>query len=109
MQAANAQPLSVGASYGERHEDAKLFPATWLVLERSGVDVCMRDPGYEVDLVVHADVGAPARVWAGHLGFAGAVRAGGIKLEGAKALVQAFPRWWQLSHFAHVLQPARAG
>jgi DNA-binding HxlR family transcriptional regulator len=80
----------------------------WLVLERSGVDVCMRDPGYEVDLVVHADVGALARVWAGHLGFAQAVRAGGIRLEGAKALVEAFPGWLQLSHFARVLQPARA-
>jgi DNA-binding PadR family transcriptional regulator len=80
----------------------------WLVLERSGVDVCMRDPGYDVDLVVGADVGALARVWAGHLAFAEAVRSGGIKLEGAKALVQAFPGWWQLSHFARVLQPARA-
>jgi DNA-binding HxlR family transcriptional regulator len=80
----------------------------WLVLERSGVDVCMRDPGFAVDMTVHADVGALARVWTGHLGWADAVRSGGIKLEGPKALVQAFPGWLQLSHFAQVLQPARA-
>src|SRR5882724_57198 len=34
----------------------------WLVLERAGADVCMRDPGFEVDLVIHADIGALARV-----------------------------------------------
>jgi DNA-binding HxlR family transcriptional regulator len=81
----------------------------WLVLERSGVDVCMKDPGFEVDMTVRADVGALARVWAGHLAWAEAVRAGGIKLEGARAVVQAFPGWLQLSHFARVLQRAHAG
>ncbi|HEY2991231.1 MAG TPA: helix-turn-helix domain-containing protein [Methylomirabilota bacterium] len=81
----------------------------WLVLEKPEADVCMRDPGYEVDLTVHADVGALARVWAGHLDWADAVRAGGIKLEGPRALVQAFPGWLLLSHFAQVLKPARVG
>ncbi len=83
--------------------------SSWLVLERSGVDVCTKDPGYVVDLTVHADVGALARVWAGHLAWAEAVRAGGIKLEGARAVAQAFPGWLQLSHFARVLQRAHTG
>lgn len=80
----------------------------WLVLEPSGVDVCMRDPGFEVDVTVHADVGVLARVWTGHLAWAEGVRSGGIKLEGPRAIVEAFPTWLQLSHFAHVLQPTRA-
>ena len=80
----------------------------WLVLERSGVDVCMKDPGFEVDLLVHADVAALARVWAGHLPWSEAVRAGGIRLEGPRALVHAFPGWLQLSHFARVIQPSLA-
>ena len=81
----------------------------WLVLEKSGADVCMRDPGFEVDLVVRADVGGLARVWAGHLEWAQAVRAGGIKIEGPRALVEEFPRWLLLSHFAQVLKPAHVG
>src|SRR5262249_36393510 len=63
----------------------------WLVLERAGADVCMRDPGFDVDLVVHADVGALARVWAGHVEWSEAVRGGGIRLEGPPALVPALP------------------
>jgi len=54
-------------------------------------------------------VGALARVWAGHLVWAEAVRSRGIKLEGRMAIVQAFPGWLQLSHFARILQPAHAG
>jgi putative sterol carrier protein len=47
----------------------------------------MKEPGFEVDTTVHADVGALARVWAGHLAWAEAVRSGGIKLEGPRAIV----------------------
>ncbi|HET7342610.1 MAG TPA: helix-turn-helix domain-containing protein [Methylomirabilota bacterium] len=81
----------------------------WLVLEKSGADVCMRDPGFEVDLVVHADVGTLARVHTGHLPFAEGVRSGKLRLEGPRALVQEFPRWLLRSHFAEVLEPARVG
>jgi len=81
----------------------------WLVLERGGSDVCLKDPGYEVDLVVSADAGAMARVWTGALTFAQAVREGGLRVEGPRDLVRAFPTWLLLSHFAHVERPARAG
>jgi DNA-binding HxlR family transcriptional regulator len=80
----------------------------WLVLERSGVDVCLKDPGFPIDITVQADVGALARVWTGHLRWADGVGSGSIRLEGPRALVQAFPGWLQLSHFARVLQPAHA-
>jgi DNA-binding HxlR family transcriptional regulator len=81
----------------------------WLVLEKAGSDVCMRDPGFEVDLVVHGEVSALARVHTGHLSFADAVRAGTIKVEGPRALVQEFPRWLLHSPFAQALKPAHAG
>ncbi|HEV8586054.1 MAG TPA: helix-turn-helix domain-containing protein [Methylomirabilota bacterium] len=85
------------------------FKTCWLILERSGTDVCQKDPGFEVDLVVSADAAAIARVWVGALTFAQAVRAGGIRLEGPRDLVRAFPTWLLLSHFASVERPARAG
>jgi DNA-binding HxlR family transcriptional regulator len=81
----------------------------WLVLERSECDLCLKDPGFDVDLVVAADVQVLARVWMGQLGFAEATRSGGIRLEGPRELVRAFPGWLQLSHYAHVERPAHAG
>src|SRR5262245_174430 len=86
----------------------RAYRTCWLILEREGTDVCLKDPGYDVDLVVHADAGAMARVWVGALTFAQAVRSGGIRVEGPRELVRAFPTWLLLSHFAHVERPARA-
>ena len=81
----------------------------WLVLEPTGVDVCMRDPGFDVDLTVHADIGALARIYTGHLAFKEAERRGAVRLDGPRALVQAFPSWLSPSPFARVLKPALAG
>jgi DNA-binding HxlR family transcriptional regulator len=81
----------------------------WLILESDATDVCLKDPGFDVDLVVSADATTMARVWAGALTFAQAVRSGGLAVEGPRELVRAFPTWLLLSHFAHVERPARAG
>ena len=81
----------------------------WLVLTREGVDVCVKDPGHDVDLEVTADAAAFARVWTGHLTFAQAIRSGGVQVEGPRDLVRAFPTWLLLSHFAHVDRAARVG
>jgi DNA-binding HxlR family transcriptional regulator len=96
--------------------DFRAFPARcrgfrtcWLVLERTGTDVCLKDPGFDVDLVVTADAAAIAQVWTGAMTFSQAVRSGGLRLEGPRELVRAFPTWLLLSHFAHVERPARTG
>jgi DNA-binding HxlR family transcriptional regulator len=88
------------------------FPATyrglrkcWLILERSDVDVCLRDPGFEVGLYVDADIAAMARVWLGELTFPEAVKSKKIRLTGAPDLIRQFPSWLMLSHFAHTPRP----
>jgi putative sterol carrier protein len=74
----------------------------WLLLARSEVDLCLKDPGFSVDVVVTADLRTLTRVWMGDVPMAAAVRAGSIRLEGPPALVRAFPTWLRLSSFAHV-------
>jgi DNA-binding HxlR family transcriptional regulator len=84
-------------------------PATsWLVASRQEVDVCLKDPGYGIDLVVAADLGAFTRVWLGDVSFDHAVRSRAIRLEGPRDLVRAFPGWLLLSHFAGVARPRPA-
>lgn len=89
------------------HRGPKTF---WLLLERPEPDLCLIDPGFEVDLYVDADLTAMAKVWLGDLPFEGAVRSHAVRLTGPRELVQAFPSWLLLSHFAQVPRPAaRAG
>lgn len=78
------------------------FRTCWLVLERAGADVCLKDPMLDVDLVVAADAATMARVWMGALTFAEATRSGGLRMEGPRELVRAFPTWLMLSSFANV-------
>jgi DNA-binding HxlR family transcriptional regulator len=78
----------------------------WLILERAGVDLCYQDPGHEVDVTVNADITAMGRVWTGHLSFAQAIRSGGVRVEGGRALAQALPTWFLLSPFSPLARPA---
>jgi len=83
------------------------FQTCWLILERGGADVCLKHPGFDVDLVVDADTSAMVQVWVGAITFEQAMRAGGLRLTGPRDLVREFPTWLLLSHFAHVERAAR--
>ena len=82
-----------------RYRGPRVF---WLILERGEVDLCVTDPGHEVDLHVEAELAALARVWLGDASFESALRARQIRLLGPRALARDFPSWWLLSPFARV-------
>ncbi len=79
---------------------------TWLILDRDEVDVCYRDPGFEVDLVVSGRLRVLIGVWMGDRSMASAIRAGELQVEGPQALVRGFPTWLRRSAFADVERPA---
>ena len=86
---------------------ASRCPTTWwLILKRPEVDLCLKDPGFEVDLVVHADVAALTRVWMGDVGLADVTRQGLIRLDGLPIVARAFPTWLAMSSFAAVPRPS---
>ena len=68
-------------------------------------DLCIEDPGFEVDLYVDADLTAVAKVWLGDITFESALRSGKVHLIGSRELARAFPSWLMLSHFAAVPRP----
>ena len=72
----------------------------WLVFEHGDADLCLKDPGFEVDLYVTAPMRVAAEVWLGRRSIAEAVRSGDLTLDGPKPQVSAFPRWFTLSIFA---------
>jgi DNA-binding HxlR family transcriptional regulator len=88
---------------------ASRCPTTWwLVLQRPEVDLCLKDPGFEEDLVVHADVTALTRVWMGDVRLVDALRQDLIRLDGLPMFRRAFPTWLALSSFAPVPRPSPA-
>ncbi len=79
----------------------------WLVLENAQAEICIGDPGFEVDLCVDADLATMAKVWLGDVSFDAAKRSGNVKLSGSGELQRAFPSWLMLSHFAAVPRVTR--
>lgn len=71
----------------------------WLVLEREGSSVCLRDPGFADDVVVRADNLALHRVHAGRTSLGEAMARGEVEIEGPTGLVRALPGWFAWSPF----------
>lgn len=65
----------------------------WLVAENGEVDLCHEDPGFEVDVVIHAELRAITEVWMRRRSFADAERAGRIKVYGDPDLHKRVPDW----------------
>jgi DNA-binding HxlR family transcriptional regulator len=77
----------------------------WLVIERPDVDLCILEPGFEVDLFVNADLAAFSRVWLGEIPIRQAIREGALNLNGDRQLARDFPSWLLLSTLAAVPRP----
>jgi DNA-binding HxlR family transcriptional regulator len=78
------------------------FRVFWLVLTSAEADLCVKDPGFEVDLFVDARIDAMVKVWLGDITWRAAVRDGSVRITGPRELVKAFPSWLLLSHYAGV-------
>jgi DNA-binding HxlR family transcriptional regulator len=75
----------------------------WLVLPEA--DLCLSDPGFGIDITVRSDPKTLTAVWMGDLGVAAALSAQSIELEGPRALVRSFPKWFGLHPFAAIEHP----
>lgn len=78
----------------------------WFVMEPTEVSICLQHPGFEIDVLVTADIAALYGVWLGRMTLAEALHEGLIELDGTTPLVRAFPGWFTLSPFASVLRAA---
>jgi len=77
----------------------------WLVLTRPDVDLCMEDPGYEVNLEIEGLVAALARVCLGRIDLPQAVKCGDVTVYGAPRYRTAVSSWLGVTHFAAAARP----
>jgi DNA-binding HxlR family transcriptional regulator len=84
------------------------FRRWWLVVEDGDVDVCMKDPGYEIDLHITTDIKTLTGIWMGDLGFGRAIRNKQLRMMGTDKLKRDLPTWLGTNYFADV-KPAVAG
>jgi DNA-binding HxlR family transcriptional regulator len=69
----------------------------WLVADGGEVEICLKDPGYETDVLVTADLRSFTEVVLGVRSLSAAQREGRIRLQGDAALARALPGWLPLN------------
>jgi DNA-binding HxlR family transcriptional regulator len=67
----------------------------WLILERAGVDVCFKDPGYTVDLTVRSNLSVLVRLYLGRTNWH-EVAGKAVSIEGDRRMAERLPVWLQL-------------
>jgi DNA-binding HxlR family transcriptional regulator len=71
------------------------FRIMWLVLGRSSIDVCMKDPGFAVDLTLRGNIRDYVEVYLGQTKWSDAVGTA-LQLDGDQQIARALPVWLRL-------------
>jgi hypothetical protein len=82
------------------------FRIMWLVLRRSGVDVCMKDPGFPVDLTLRGNIRDYVEVYLGHTKWRD-VAGAALQFDGDLQIARAFPVWLRFETVNRLNAPAR--
>jgi hypothetical protein len=69
----------------------------WLLIEDDSVDLCVSDPGFEVDLYVMTKVRVMGPIWIGQRALDPAIRKGDVVLHGRTELSRTIGDWLLLS------------
>jgi hypothetical protein len=74
--------------------------AWWLVIDGGKVDLCLTNPGFDVDLYVRSSLRSMTAVWMGITTVDKEVGAGHMELIGNSEVARSMQRWLGLSPFA---------
>ena len=72
----------------------------WLVIDGENIDLCLTDPGYDVDLHVRSSLRTMTAIWMGITNLEREIKSGNVTLDGEKAIARSMHQWFGLSPFA---------
>ncbi len=72
----------------------------WLVVDKGTVDLCLVDPGFEVDLLIAGALRSMTAVWMGVADMETESAAGRLSVDGDPDIARAIRAWLALSPFA---------
>ncbi|MCJ8323178.1 MAG: helix-turn-helix transcriptional regulator [Rhizobiales bacterium] len=72
----------------------------WLMFEPDNTEICVSDPGHDVDIWITAHITTLVKIWLGHIKLSTALENGDMQLDGSPQEILAFSDWFSLSHFS---------
>lgn len=80
--------------------DVDTYPKWWLVVKENNTDVCVQDPGKDVDVYFTTDLRTMIDAWMGDITYKTAINNGRLKLVGDSTLTRNVTSWMANSMFA---------
>ncbi|MDH3980949.1 MAG: winged helix-turn-helix transcriptional regulator [Gammaproteobacteria bacterium] len=80
--------------------DIDEYPDWWLVAKDEDLDLCVNDPGRDVDIYFTSSVKTMADIWMGDNTYRKAISDGSLKIVGDKALTRDITAWMTISLFS---------
>jgi DNA-binding HxlR family transcriptional regulator len=80
----------------------------WLLIGSADGSVCVKHPGFDVDVVVTTDITTFYQIWLGRLSLEESIRKSNVRLDGAPADIRAFPTWFTWSPMAKTVRATLA-
>lgn len=85
-----------------RFTDINEFPDWWMVVQGTDIDLCVSDPGKDVDIYFTTTVKTMAQVWMGENSYKKAIANDSLKLVGPTALTRDVSSWMADSIFSDI-------
>ena len=85
-----------------RFTDIEDFPNWWIMVKGNDVDICVNDPGRDVDVYFTSTVKTMADIWMGDTTYKKELANDNIKIVGHKALTRNISCWIPVSVFADI-------
>ncbi|MGI9227574.1 MAG: winged helix-turn-helix transcriptional regulator, partial [Gammaproteobacteria bacterium] len=82
-----------------RFNDIDTYPDWWLVVSDSKTDLCVNDPGKDIDVYFTTSVKTMVDIWMGDNTYKKAIKDGDLKLAGNKILKHNITSWMSNSVF----------
>jgi len=84
------------------------YETFWFLLSKEDVSICLTNPGFDIDLLVTADLSTFFQIWLGRLSFAKALADQRVEIDGIPALAEALPNWLAYSLAAPTVRAVAA-
>jgi DNA-binding HxlR family transcriptional regulator len=85
---------------GEKYENF------WLLLSKEDVSICLTNPGFDLDVLVTADLATYFQIWLGRINFHDAVKSEKVQIDAIPTYTKAFSTWFAYSLAAPAVRAA---
>ncbi|MEO1290436.1 MAG: helix-turn-helix domain-containing protein [Chloroflexota bacterium] len=86
--------------FGDKNE------TLWLLITKPDVTICLTDPGYEINVLVKADLRTYFKLWLGKLDYPDVIDTPHLSIEAIPQHIRDFPNWFAWSLAAPAVRSA---